>query len=175
MFFIIFSLLSDCTTKLCFCCFLTQNYLDGFERKCEKAPSLIWRKHSYFHLLCAFLFNFGTLHSFIQYFRNFWKKSKNLCFLVPKSCVLQCKICVCATLLRPKLVKLYKFNFVCSFLQVSHNFFFKKKSLCTIENSWQSNDRTLLGRKKWLRAIKMYGHFRLRFWTTFLEKSSCLY
>ena len=74
-----------------FCCFLTLNYLNGFARKRKKGLSLSCRKHSYSHLLCAIFFNFVTLHSFIQYFRNFWKKSKNLCFLVPKSCVLECK------------------------------------------------------------------------------------
>ena len=69
IFFTIFSLLSDCITKLCFfVVFLTLNYLDGFERKREKAPSLNCRKNSCFHLLCAFLFNFGTLDSFIQVF-----------------------------------------------------------------------------------------------------------
>ena len=54
-----------------FCCFLTLNYLDGFGRKREKGLSLSCIKHSYSHLLCAIFFNFVTLHSFIQYFRNF--------------------------------------------------------------------------------------------------------
>ena len=86
IFFTIFCLLSNCITKVCFfCCFLTLNYLDGFARKRKKGLSLSCRKHSYSHLLCAIFFNFVTLHSFIQYFRNFWKKSKNFAFLFPKA------------------------------------------------------------------------------------------
>ena len=36
IFFTIFCLLSDCITKLCFCCFLTLKYFDGFGGKRRK-------------------------------------------------------------------------------------------------------------------------------------------
>ena len=94
-----------------FCCFLTLNYLDGFgrkRRKLENGLSLSCNKHSKFHFLledhcfCAIFLSLAKLHSFIRYFRKFWKKSKNLAFLK----------CGCATFFRPKLHELnFTYNF----------------------------------------------------------------
>ena len=76
-----------------FCCFLTLNYLDGFgrkRRKLENGLSLSCNKHSKSHFLfedhcfCAIFLSLAKLHSFIQYFREFWKKSKNFAFLFQK-------------------------------------------------------------------------------------------
>ena len=73
-----------------FCCFLTLNYLDGFgrkRRKLENGLSLSCNKHSKSHFLfedhcfCAIFLSLAKLHSFIQYFRELWKKSKNFAFL----------------------------------------------------------------------------------------------
>ena len=75
------------------CCFLTLNYLDGSgtkRRKLQEGLSFSCNKHSKSHCLFehhffgAIFLSFAKLQSFIQHFRNFWKKSKSFAFLFQK-------------------------------------------------------------------------------------------